>query len=120
MALCHQVYSHCPSARQAGHAVTGATGILLFYSLLPDKKKKFPSEDDQETCESCPVRSVEDIPEDIMDAAKTLILKKEEEKSKFDSEEYLRQIQQAIQAQQSQIDRMENQIQLLLQLRSNK
>ena len=26
-----QVYSHCPSARQAGHAVTGATGILLFY-----------------------------------------------------------------------------------------
>merc|ERR1719312_613976 len=119
MALCHQVYSHCPSARQAGHAVTGATGILLFYSLLPEKKKKFPSEDDQETCDSCPVRSVEDIPEDIMDAAKTLILKKEEEKSKFDSEEYLRQIQQAIQAQQSQIDRMENQIQLLLQLRSN-
>ena len=51
---------------------------------------------------------------------RTLILKKEEEKSKFDSEEYLRQIQQAIQAQQSQIDRMENQIQLLLQLRSNK
>ena len=45
---------------------------LLFtqHSLLPDKKKKFPSEDDQETCESCPVRSVEDIPEDIMDAAK--------------------------------------------------
>ena len=51
---------------------------------------------------------------------RTLILKKEEEKSKFDSEEYLRQSQQAIQAQQSQIDRMENQIQLLLQLRSNK
>ena len=56
----------------------------------------------------------------IMLIFRTLILKKEEEKSKFDSEEYLRQIQQAIQAQQSQIDRMENQIQLLLQLRSNK
>ena len=56
----------------------------------------------------------------LMFIFRTLILKKEEEKSKFDSEEYLRQIQQAIQAQQSQIDRMENQLQLLLQLRSNK
>jgi len=120
MALCHQVYSHCPSARQAGHAVTGATGILLFYSLLPDKKKKFPSEDDQETCGSCPVKSVEDIPKDIMDAAKTLILKKEEEKQKFDSEECQKQLQQALKAQQNQIDRIESQIQLLLQLCSKK
>ena len=80
------MYSHCPSARQAGHAVTGATGILLFYrlggnvckhrflfnyfSLLPEKKKKFPSEDDEETCGACQVKNVEDIPEDIMDATR--------------------------------------------------
>ena len=31
LALCHQVYSACPTVRQAGHCVTGATGILLFY-----------------------------------------------------------------------------------------
>ncbi len=33
-----QVYSLCPGARKIGHALTGATGTLLFYSLLPDKK----------------------------------------------------------------------------------
>ena len=27
----HQVYELCPCARRAGHAVTGATGILLFF-----------------------------------------------------------------------------------------
>ena len=83
------MYSHFPSARQAGHAVTGATGILLFYrlgedyefttlsnnlinriSLLPDKKKKFPSEDEEETCGSCRVKNVEDIPDDIMEATR--------------------------------------------------
>ena len=31
LALCHQVSSSCPSARRAGHCITGATGILLFY-----------------------------------------------------------------------------------------
>ena len=38
LALCHQVYTSCPSARRAGHCITGATGILLFYAFLPDKK----------------------------------------------------------------------------------
>ncbi len=32
------MYSLCPGARKIGHALTGATGTLLFYSLLPDKK----------------------------------------------------------------------------------
>ncbi len=36
--LLMQVYSLCPGARKIGHALTGATGTLLFYSLLPDKK----------------------------------------------------------------------------------
>jgi len=120
LALCHQVYSHCPSARQAGHAVTGATGILLFYSLLPDKKKKFPSEDEEETCGSCRMKNVEDIPDDIMEATRTLVLKKEEEKQKFHSEKSQKQLQFAIESQQSQIDRIESQIQLLLQLCSKK
>ena len=31
LALCHQVYSACPTARRAGHCISGATGILLFY-----------------------------------------------------------------------------------------
>ena len=52
--------------------------------------------------------------------SRTLILKKEEEKQKFDSEECQKQLQQALKAQQSQIDRIESQIQLLLQLCSKK
>lgn len=120
LALCHQVYSHCPSARQAGHALTGATGILLFYSLLPEKKKKFPSDDEEEICGACRVKNIEDIPEDIMDATRTLVLKKDEERQKFDSEECQKQIQIVLQSQQGQIDRIESQIQLLLQLCSKK
>merc|ERR1712066_1037295 len=50
LALCHQVYSSCPTARRAGHCITGATGILLFYSLLPEKKKTFPFDDDETKC----------------------------------------------------------------------
>merc|ERR1719495_1117924 len=120
LALCHQVYSHCPSARQAGHALTGATGILLFYSLLPEKKKKFPSDDEEEICGACRVKNIEDIPEDIMDATRTLVLKKDEERQKFDSEECQKQIQIVLQSQQGQIDRIESQLQLLLQLCSKK
>ena len=44
--------------------------INILHSLLPDKKKKFPSDEDQEICGSCRVRSVDDIPDDIMEAAR--------------------------------------------------
>jgi len=88
--------------------------------LLPEKKKKFPSEDDEETCGSCRVKNVEDIPKDIMDATRILVLKKEEDKQKFDVEESQKQLQLALQTQQTQIDRIESQIQLLLQICSKK
>lgn len=109
--------------------------VFNFPSLLPEKKKKFPSEDEEEICGSCRVKNVEDIPEDIMDATRytlllppdnpysyprTLVLKKEEHKQKFDSEECQKQLQLALKTQQSQIDRIESQIQLLLQLCSKK
>ena len=111
--------------------------INILHSLLPDKKKKFPSDEDQEICGSCRVRSVDDIPDDIMEAARyhnyffnrsfeilffcrTLILKKEEEKQKFDFEECQKELQLTLKTQQGQIDRIESQIQLLLQLCSKK
>merc|ERR1719266_991751 len=40
MALCYQVYELCPCARRAGHAVTGATGILLFFRFVESKPLK--------------------------------------------------------------------------------
>ena len=66
------------------------------------------------------MRTVEDIPDDIMDATKTLILKKEEEKEKFNVEEFQQNLNVRLENQQNQIDRMESQLQLLVQLCSNK
>ena len=82
--------------------------------MLPEKKKSFPMDDDATRC--CSVKTLEDIPDDIMDATKSLILKKEEEMSKFNME----QLQITLQTQQNQIDKIESQIQLLLQLCSKK
>ena len=91
--------------------------VLKYFSLLPDKRKTFPGEDDETKC--CSVKNMEDIPEDIMDASKHLILKKEEGKT-LQMEEFQQQIQTSLQSQQNQIDRIESQIQLLLQLCSKK
>ena len=82
--------------------------------MLPEKKKTFPMDDDATRC--CSVKTLEDIPDDIMDATKSLILKKEEEMSKFNME----QLQITLQTQQNQSDKIESQIQLLLQLCSKK
>ena len=71
-------------------------------------------DDDATRC--CSVKTLEDIPDDIMDATKSLILKKEEEMSKFNME----QLQITLQTQQNQMDKIESQIQLLLQLCSKK
>ena len=62
---------------------------------------------------------MEDIPVDIMDASKNLILKKEEGRQ-FQMEEFQQHLQTTLQSQQNQIDRIESQIKLLLQLSSKK
>ena len=43
-------------------------------SLLPDKKMKFPQDDTDESCGICRPKAIEDIPEDIMDAARYLLV----------------------------------------------
>ena len=89
-------------------------------SLLPEKKKSFPSDEDETKCGGCSVRNVEDIPDDIMDATKSLILKKEEEKEKMNEVEFQQELKVRLENQQNQIDRIESQIQLLLQLSNKK
>ena len=66
------------------------------------------------------MRTVEDIPDDIMEATKTLILKKEEEKERFNVEEFQQELSSRLENQQNQIARIESQLQLLVQLCSNK
>ena len=55
-----------------------------------------------------------------MDATKSLVLKKEEDNNKMDVFEFQQQLQTTLQSQKNQIDRMESQIQILLQLCSKK
>ena len=88
--------------------------------MLPEKKKSFPFDEDEKKCGGCSVRTIEDIPDDIMDATKTLILKKEEEKEKFNVEDFQQNLSVKLEQQQNQIDRIESQLQLLVQLCSNK
>ena len=66
------------------------------------------------------MRNLEDIPDDIMDAAKSLILRKEEENDRFNVDEFQQQLNVRLDNQQNQIDRIESQIQLLLQMASKK
>ena len=66
------------------------------------------------------MRNLEDIPDDIMDAAKSLILKQEEEKERMDADEFQQQLKVTLENQQNQIARIESQIQLLLQLSNKK
>ena len=63
---------------------------------------------------------MEDIPDDIMDATKSLILKKEEEKEKMNEVEFQQELKVRLENQQNQIDRIESQIQLLLKLSNKK
>ena len=88
--------------------------------MLPEKKKSFPFDDEETKCGGCSVRNLEDIPDDIMEATKSLILKKEEEKDKINVQEFQNQLKVTLENQQNQIDRIESQIQLLLQLSSKK
>jgi len=112
LALCNQVYTACPGARRIGHTLTGATGILLFYSLLPDKKAKFPVEEERR-CGGC-AATVQDIHPDIMQAARDLALRKEAETSDSVTEAFNSKVLELLEAQQKHIQKIENQLQSLL------
>ncbi|XP_023344392.1 transient receptor potential cation channel protein painless [Eurytemora carolleeae] len=111
LALCNQVYSACPGARKVGHCLTGATGILLFYSLLPEKKASFPMED-KEGCGGC--RVVQDIPQDILQAARDLALKKETEKEEEADQKINSKILKMLEIQQEQIQSLQAQLQTVI------
>jgi len=105
LALCNQVYSLCPGARRVGHALTGATGILLFYSLLPEKRAKFPVEEGGSCC-----GIMEDTPHHILQAARDLALRKEQESKVDDSRTLNQKILDVLERQSAQISRLEAQI----------
>ena len=62
---------------------------------MPEKKITFPSKTDD--------TSYENIPDDIMDATKSLVLKKEEEKERNNLERQMKETIGNIQEQQNEI-----------------
>ena len=49
---CVQLYRH-PFVQEIFHKITGATGILLFYSFLPEKTMKIKPNERDNDCLSC-------------------------------------------------------------------
>ena len=49
---CVQLYRH-PFVQNIFHKITGATGILLFYSYLPEKTMTIKANDDDNDCLGC-------------------------------------------------------------------
>ena len=72
-------------------------------SLLPYKKITFPTKTDETNSGGCLGGHVEDIPDDIMDATKSLVLQKEEEKEKKNLEKQMKDRIGNIQEQQNEI-----------------
>ena len=114
--LCHWSNWNTPLLQVTSYSSVISLLNETFSSLLPDKKKSFPLDDEDSKCGDCTVRNLEDIPDDIMDATKSLILKKTVESNKVDVLSTQQDIQSSLQLQQQQIDRLESQIQLLLQI----
>ncbi|QQP57720.1 Transient receptor potential cation channel protein painlesslike, partial [Caligus rogercresseyi] len=56
------------------HKVTGATGILLFYSFLPDKKLKIRP---NEKRDGCPCFKIHDLDRGIISSAKKIVLNRQ-------------------------------------------
>jgi len=73
LSCCRQIYKS-RTARRLFQKVTGAQGILLFYNFLPDKQLVHkPNSRDQDCLKLMRVG------QDIVDAAKTIVLNKEKE-----------------------------------------
>merc|ERR1712154_393574 len=106
LSLSHLLYTSCPAARKAGQWIMGASGILLFPSWFPDKKKSFPSSGEETKYSGCSEGNLEDIPDDIMNATKSLVFKKEEETERINNEKQMKDMMANLQKQQNEILRL--------------
>ena len=71
--------------------------------MLPEKKITFPTKTDETNIGGCLGGYVEDIPDDIMEATKSLVLQMEEEKEKRNFEKQMEDRIGNIQEQQNEI-----------------
>eukprot|EP00095_Tigriopus_kingsejongensis_P000143 maker-scaffold188_size271682-snap-gene-1.26 protein:Tk00143 transcript:maker-scaffold188_size271682-snap-gene-1.26-mRNA-1 annotation:"transient receptor potential cation channel protein painless" len=89
--LLYHLYNSCPALKRLSHKITGATGILLFFSYLPTKQETFPIrrrshkhnrgryDDDEEVEEEdcCPCCHQDDGNyEDVLKSARAILLQR--------------------------------------------
>ena len=83
-ALLHTLYSTCPLLKSLSHRLTGATGILLFFSYLETKSETFPirktaDESADCCCSCCHTEGQEDANyEDVLESARRILEKRSE------------------------------------------
>ena len=70
---------------------------------MPEKKITFPTKTDDTSFRGSLGRYDENIPDDIMDATKSLVLKKEKEKERNNLERQMKETIEKIQEQQNEI-----------------
>jgi len=82
LAFCRKIYQSS-LVRDISNKITGATGILLFYTYLPDKVLVFTPNKHKSRLECC---SIEELGEEVVMAAKDIVVKKSQVEHEGSSE----------------------------------
>ncbi|TRY61746.1 hypothetical protein TCAL_09528 [Tigriopus californicus] len=93
LAICRCLYRN-QAIRDVSHKITGATGILLFYSMLPTKTMMIYPNKRSNTCFSL----MKDMSKEVISDAKTIIVRREEskrwDKERFSMETQIRELRE--------------------------
>ena len=114
MAFCKALYKNS-IVRDISHKITGATGILLFYTWLPDKVLRLQPNKNNNLC-SC--LAIETMGREVIDSAKAVVVKKAQksvnQNEAADIVERMKRLEDNQEAVQGQIDEISSKIDLLL------
>ena len=120
MAFCKALYKN-PVVRDISHKITGATGILLFYSWLPDKLLRLQPNKNNNLC-SC--FAIETMGKEVIESAKAVVVKKAQNlqavSDATDVGERMKKLEENQEAIQGQIEEISSKIDLILQSLSKK
>merc|ERR1719312_200686 len=116
MSFCSQLYRH-PSIQGLFHHITGATGILLFYAFLPDKKWTITP--NNKKTDICGCLKMSWMDESIVNSAKTILARQMTEHTEDDAgkREKIKHLEDLVTSQSAAIARLEDKLDKLLRLR---
>ena len=112
LAFCRSIH-RSSAVRDISHRITGATGILLFYTFLPDKVWRIEPNKHRNTC-TC--WNIEDMGE-VIEAAKNIVVKKNQAMVEEDNSEMalrMRKVEEGQEKIEKQMDEISDKIDLIL------